>query len=114
MSTPVIVNETPIMMAELRETLKKNKKRDEELNFRAGKTEEYLNNFCSLKIKEAKELKEKIIALDVPRLKEEHAIKIVDLLPSTHEEVKSTLSNFPISINAENCKKIADLVKGYV
>ena len=40
-----ILNEEPMSMAELKEELDKIKKRDKELNFRANRTEEYLQHF---------------------------------------------------------------------
>ncbi len=90
------------------------KKRDGELNFRAGKTEEYLNYFATLKAKEADELAQKIRDLEIPRLKEEHIIKIIDLLPDDIEEVKLTLQGYPLTVTKENIKKIADVVSKYI
>ncbi|MBI2147677.1 hypothetical protein HYU19_04330 [Candidatus Woesearchaeota archaeon] len=109
-----LISEAPISMAQLKENLKKNKKEGEELNFRAAKTEEYLNLFVTLSAKEAQELIGKIKAFDIPRLKEEHIIKIVDIMPTTPEEVKSIINSYPLTVSAENCKKIADLVKEHV
>jgi len=109
-----VLSETPITMAELKEELGNIKKRDEELNFRANKAEEYLNMFLTLDAAKAKELKEKLSALDVPRLKEEHMVKIVDLLPASPDEVKSILSGYTVTVNNDNLKKIADTVSGYV
>jgi DNA-directed RNA polymerase subunit F len=113
MTNPVVINEEPIMMAHLKDTLKAIKKRDEELNFRAGKTEEYLNNFVTLKSKEAEELANKIRELNIPRLKEEHITKIVDVLPDHQEEVKITLQGYTVTVTKENLKKIADVVSEY-
>ena len=69
---PKIVNETPITMVEIKEELMKIKKRDNELNFRAQKTEEFLNLFVKLKPDKEKEIRKKIEELEVPRLKPEH------------------------------------------
>lgn len=113
MNTIKVLSEMPVSMVELSEELKKIKKRDGELNFRANKTEEYLTLFVGLKPNEAKELLEKIKGLNIPRLKEEHITKLVDILPKTVEEVKSIISSYPITVSAENCKKIADIVKEY-
>lgn len=108
-----VISETPITMAELKEDLKKIKERDKELNFRANKTEEYLNMFSILEPEKAKELKEKVKKLEVPRLKEEHITKIVDMLPASPEEVKLILQGYTITVNQENLKKIADAVSPY-
>ncbi|MFO8016325.1 MAG: hypothetical protein R6U32_04420 [Candidatus Woesearchaeota archaeon] len=108
-----VISETPITMAELKEDLSKIKERDGEVNFRANKTDEYINMFSTLDMKKAEELKSKIQALEVPRLKDEHILKIVDILPGSADEVKSVLQGFTITINQDNLKKIADAVSEY-
>ncbi len=113
MSSLKIIAETPATMAELKEDLAKIKSRDKELSFRSNKTDEYLNQFVLLSAKEAKELKEKLEKLEIPRVKPEHIVKMVDLLPVSAEEVKTVLSGYTITISNDNCKKIADLVKEY-
>lgn len=108
MSSPKIISEEPMLLAEVKEVLKKNK---EELNYRAGKTEDYLNQIPILNSKKAKELYKSIEGLDIPRFKEVHITKIVDLLPTTQEEVKVALQGYTITVSADNCKKIAEIVK---
>ncbi len=110
---PEIIEEQEIPMFSLKEELAKIKKRDGELGFRANKAEEYLGNFVFLKPKEAKELVEKLKKLQIPRLKNQHIFKIVDLLPETPEELKFILQSFTITINSENAKKITELVKSF-
>jgi DNA-directed RNA polymerase subunit F len=111
MTKPDIISENPIAMAELKEELKKIRKRDEGLNFRAEQTEEYLNQFVSAKPKEASDLYKAIDDLAVPRLRPEHIIKIVDLMPTTPDEVKMILQGYTITVTKDNLKKIADTVK---
>jgi DNA-directed RNA polymerase subunit F len=114
MTKPDIIEEAPITMAELKDELKKIKKRDEELNFRAEKTEEYLQQFTILKDKEAKELYKKVEGLDVPRLRPEHIVKIIDILPASTDEVKLVLQGYTITVTKENMKRIADVVKEFI
>lgn len=111
---PTIINETPVSMSEVKAELAKIKKRDEELNFRAAKTEEYLSQFSSLSTAKVDELKEKLTKLKIPRLKDEHIVKIVDVLPSTLEDVKAFLQGQTITITQDNQKKIADAVAGFL
>jgi DNA-directed RNA polymerase subunit F len=108
-----IISEEPLTMAELKAELAQIKKRDEELGLRSNKTEEYLNKFVKLDTKKAEELIKQIEALDISRLKREHAAKIVDLLPTTSEEVKLILQGYTLTLNAENIKKIADVVANF-
>ena len=113
MVKPEIIQETPISMVEAKDELNKIKKKDGELNFRAEKTEEYLNQFTNLDIKKSNELKGKLEGLKIPRLKEEHIIKIVDLMPLSAEEVKTILGGYTITITNDNLKKIAEAVKEF-
>ncbi|MBW3019966.1 hypothetical protein KY334_01610 [Candidatus Woesearchaeota archaeon] len=111
---PKIIEEKPMSMVEVKSELQKIKKRDEELNFRANKTEEYFNSFMTLSAKDGAELKEKLTALDVPRLKEQHIIKIIDTLPTSEDELKMILQGYTITINKENADKIVKSVSEYV
>ncbi len=110
MTNTKVASETPVMMAELKEELQRIKKRDEALNFRAEKTEEYLEQFASMSEKEAKELYKKIDTLDIPRLRAEHIVKLVDLLPTTSEEVKIVLQGYTVTLTKENLKRVADAI----
>lgn len=99
------------MMAEVKDDLSKIQKKTEELNFRANKTLDYLKEFSKKSLGKSKELYDAIEALNIPRLKEEHIVKIVDTLPKYPEEVKALLSGYTLTISNENAKKIAETVK---
>ena len=113
MVKPEIIQETPISMADLKEELGKTKKKAKELNFRAEKAEEHLNQFTILSLAKSKELREKLEKLKIPRLKEEHIIKIIDLIPKTVEEIKSILQGYTVTITNDNLKKIAEVIKNF-
>lgn len=113
MAKPQTIEEKPLTMAEVKEELERIKKRDTELNYRGKKTEEYLNFFVTMKAKEAKELYKKIEGLQIPRLREIHITKIVDILPAKPEMVKVIFQGQPITISEESAKKIANAVKEY-
>ena len=111
---PKIIQEDPISLYELEKEIKAIKKRDEEMNIRSKKTEEYLQDFVSIKLSEAEELQKELESLNVPRLKTTHIIKLVDTLPDTPEEVKIVLQGYTITISKENLNKIAGAIKKYV
>lgn len=111
MTKPIVMSETPVTMAEAKTEIQKIKKRDNELNFRSTRTEEYLNIFAKLDKKQADELKEKLEKLKIPRLGLEHMIKITDILPQTVEELKVVLQGYPLTITKENMQKIVNAVK---
>ncbi len=110
---PEVINEEPLCMSEARKALKGIKKRDEELSFRAAKTDEYLGQMTILGERAAAELRQKLLDLDIPRFKEEHIAKIVDLLPYTKEDVKLILSGYTLTIKDANVKKILDTIEEY-
>lgn len=113
MSIPGILEEKPITMTELKEELEKIKKK-KELNFRANKTQEYLSQFSKYDYNKAKELIDKINKLNIPRLKEEYIVKIVDILPTTLDDLKALLQGYTVTIKNENMKKIVEVVKQFV
>lgn len=111
---PEIVAKEPMSIPLVKEALKKIKKRDEELTFRGQRTEEYVNEAAKLKPKEAKELVQKLEALELPRLKPEHIHKIVDILPKNEKHLKVILQGYTVTVSQENQKKIMAVVKEYL
>ena len=106
-----IISETPINIYQLKKELERIKKRDNELNFRANKTEEHLNQIATLK--NAEELFDKIMQLDIPRLREQHINKIIDVAPTTLNELKVVLQGYTITVNNESMKKIVDTINEF-
>jgi len=110
MVKPIIIEEMPITMAELKEEIEKVQKRGE-LNFRAQKTKDYLDQFSLHSKSKVEEAKEKIRKMEIPRLKEQHIAKLIDLMPTSADEVKVILQGYTITVSQENMKKIADVIK---
>ncbi len=110
---PKVISETPIDLGELKLEVEKIKKRDAELNVRMGKTEEYLNSFMPLAPAKAKELYEKLVALNIPRMKDSYCHKIVDVLPENLNVMKAVLRSYPITVSNDNVKKMFELVEEY-
>jgi len=109
-----IVEEKPISMPEVNEEIIKIQKRDKEPGLRTVKTKEYFEHFVKLKASEAEELKKKLEKLNISRLKEEHIIKIIDIMPETEDMLKSMMQGYIITINKDNMKKIVDTVKDFI
>lgn len=110
---PQVVEEVPLNLVEVKEMLKKIKDRDQELNFRAQKTDEYLQAITTIKSKQAEELKEKLLGLNISRLKEQHVQKFIDVMPTTQDSVKTVVSGFNISLTGDQIKKVAEVLKEY-
>ncbi len=108
--TRTIVSETPTNASEVKRVLEEIQVHDKELSFRAGRTLEHLQAIATLAPKKAKELEQALVKLDIPRLKDAHVHKLIDLLPTTLEDVKLILQGYAVTVTNENCKKIADTI----
>ena len=107
---PELIKETPVTISDAKADLDHVKKRDGELTFRASKTEEYVNQFANVDQKQAKDLFKKISALDIPRLKDAHICKLIDVMPATINEIKAVFQGQPVTIKDENFKKILEVL----
>ncbi len=115
MVKPQVISESPISMVDLKEKLKHIKKRDSELNFRATKTDEYLNQLGDLlDAEQTAKLIKKIEELQIPRIKTEHIVKIVDVMPATEDHLKMILQGYILTLSPTNSKKIIDIVKEFI
>ena len=112
MSEIQIISEVPMNMAQLKKELEKIKKRDGELNFRANRTEEYLRLIHFPE--NADELFNKIMKLNIPRLREQHVHKIIDIMPTTVNELKAVLQGYTITINNDSMKKITEVINEFL
>lgn len=108
-----IISEEPISIYDLKESLESIKKRDKELGFRSAKTDEYLHAFAKSDEKKIEAVKKKVEELNIPRLKQEHICKLVDIMPKDSEEVKLVLASYSVTITNENLVKIADVIKEF-
>ena len=106
MSKPEVLEKRPVGVAEVKDMLKTIHKRDEELSFRGGKTEEYVNDVALLTAKKAKDLYKQIEGLEIPRLKDVHIIKIIDTLPESADQLKVILSGYNVTVTKDNLQKI--------
>lgn len=111
MTKPKIVKETAMNLAEVKDELGKIKKRDGELNYRANKTEEYLNTVVKLSGKKVKDFYKALEDLQIPRLREQQLHKIVDTCPQTVKELKVILQGYTVTVSNENMQKVVDVVK---
>ena len=107
-----VISETPMNMYQLKKELERIKKVDQELNFRANRADEYLNQV--LTHKNADELFDKILKLNIPRLKEQHIHKIIDITPINVNELKFVLQGYTITLNNESMKKIIDTINEFL
>lgn len=107
MSKAELIEKIPISLSELKEEITKISKREgEELSFRTGKTLDYVNSFSHLSKKKSADILKSIEALNIPRLKPEHIVKILDAMPKSANELAVLLQGYTITVTKENMKKI--------
>lgn len=114
MAKPEILEETEASMFDIKQDLENIKKRDKELNFRAEKTQEYLNAFVKIKKQDYDALLKDLRSLNVPRLRDLHIFKLIDIMPKSPDEVKTIIQAYSITINNDNIKKISDTIAKYL
>lgn len=107
-----IISEVPVNLHILKKELDRIKKRDNELNFRANRTEDYLNQIPMLK--NADELFKKLMDLDIPRLREQQIHKIIDISPTTVNDLKVALQGYTVSLSNESMKKIVETINEFL
>lgn len=114
MPNPEFIEESPLSLADVKESIENIEERDKELNYRSNKTKEYLQIFVKLTKEEKLELQKKLIGLDLVRLKEAHIAKILDFLPKNVEELKVILQAYPITMPKKDMESIVAVVKEIV
>ena len=100
----MILDRTPINLNEVEEIIK-----DTPETEKKEQTQEYLKKFLKTKPEQAKKIKADLDKLDLLKMKREHVIKIVDLLPSDVSELNKIFVD--ISLNEDETNKILEIVK---
>ena len=113
MSRAQIIGEESLSLIEVKRIIAAIKRRDEELNFRSQRVEDYLKDFAKMTQKDEKELRSAIEALEVPRLKKEHVDALISFVPTSVEDFKVVMQGFSITINKENRDKLIDEIKKF-
>ena len=114
MASIKLIEERPVSLPELKERLEEIQTRDGNLTFRGNKVRDYLNKLTKMDSKTSKELKTKILSLEIPRIKDRQIAKIIDVLPEDLEDLKALMVGETTTITDENMQKIVDVVKEYL
>lgn len=100
----MIIDRTPLNLNEVEEILKEIPESP-----RKEETEEYLEKFMKAKSASAKKLKEELEKMDILKMKREHLVKIVDLLPEDASDINKIFVD--VSLNEDETNKILTVVK---
>lgn len=108
-----IINERPLSIIEVRELLNEIKKKSGELSEKGTKTKEHIDNVVKLTKKEAEELREKIIKLNISRFKDRHISKLIEIMPTDMDSIRVLFSGESIALNPDDIKQIIAIMKDY-
>jgi DNA-directed RNA polymerase subunit F len=100
----MIIDRTPLNLNEVEEILKEIPESP-----RKEETEAYLEKFMKAKSASAKNLKEELEKMDILKMKREHLVKIVDLLPEDASDINKIFVD--VSLNEDETNKILTVVK---
>lgn len=100
----MIKNQKPLSMVEVLKYVKKDKELGVEL---AG----FIKKFTKIDAKKAQELKEKLLGLDLMKMKEDHITKITDLMPENSEDLNKIFVG--ISLDEDEKGKILETIKEF-
>lgn len=100
----MIKNQKPLSMVEVLKYIKKDKESGAEL---AG----FIKKFTKIDAKKAQELKEKLLGLDLMKMKEDHITKITDLMPENSEDLNKIFVG--ISLDEDEKGKILETIKEF-
>ncbi len=101
----MIENTLPLSMSEALEVMKNSPSETTEI-------EGFVKKFVKIDSEKAKELREKLYSLDLLKLKEEHIVQIINILPEDAEDLNKIFSG--IGLDEDETKKILDTIKEYL
>ncbi len=105
-----IVDEKPITMAEVAEVL--SKKDPETMIYEQKITLDHLQKFSKLKPKDALKLIGEVLQLN-EKFKQQHAVKVADLLPEDEVDVKAIFAKERFSLTREEVNALLEVVAKY-
>ena len=96
----MILERKPMSMSEAMEFVDKD-----------SETKGFIKKFVTLKPEDAKKMREKLVGLDLLKIKEEHIAKLIDFLPENSEDINKIFSD--VSLDEDEAKKILDTIKEF-
>lgn len=103
----MIKKQEPLSLAETRKILEK-------LDVdspRIKKTLEYLKKFSKRKPEKVSEVVKKLNEAGITRLKQQHIVKIADIMPETAPELRSIFFGEEVSLDTNETEKILQIIK---
>lgn len=100
----MIIERTPISMNETEEIIK-----NIEDNEKKQEVELFLKRFLKTKPEQSKKIKEGLEKLDSIKIKKDHIVKIIDILPEDMSDLNKIFVD--VSLNEDEINKILEIIK---
>ena len=100
----MILERTPLNMSEVEEMLKDISDSDKKEEMKL-----FLKKFVKIKPERARKIKKELENLDSMKIKREHVVKVVDMLPADASDINKIFTD--VSLNEDEVSKILDIVK---
>jgi len=101
----MIIETKPLSLAETEEIVE-TLETEEEKEIRS-----FLKKFIKLDAEKAKQLRKELESLEIMRMKDEHIVKIIDLLPEDVSDINKIFAE--VSLEENEINKILEVVKKY-
>lgn len=105
----MIKNKDAVSLIEVKEILSEYPQAEE--NKRAEAVSLYIKKFSKVKAEKAKDLQRAIEDLDLAKLKKEHIVKIVDVMPEDAEDLRKIFVGGDVTLNQDEIGSILERVK---
>ena len=100
----MILERTPLNLNKVKEALDKIEDSDKKEEMMI-----YLKKFLKTKPEKAKKIREELEKLDLLKMKREHLVKIIDLVPEDATDLNKIFTD--VSLNEDETNKILNVVK---
>ena len=101
----------PVSLTEVKQILKKMEKERKDLIYEQRIALEHAQAFSKLTLKQTKDLIKDLNTIQA--IKENHAYKIADLLPTSEDDVKAIFAKERINLGEKDIKQILEIVHKY-
>ncbi len=99
----MILNKKPLMLSEVKEYVTDSEESKVMID--------YLKSYCKLTKEKGAELHKEITGLNNPKIKEEHVVKIADLLPKDAEDLNKIFMD--VILTEEETNTLLAIIKKY-
>lgn len=99
----MIKNREPLSMAESLKYVQKTEEEDSETDIK-----KFIKKFVKLKPEEASKVREKLVALDLVKLKNEYIVKIIDIMPGDRENLNKVFVD--VNLDDNEAKQVLDIL----